>query len=334
MRKSELIDIYILEILEKNTTEKKTMSQKELIKHLFDDYGLEVGRNTLSKYLSQLRNNGYIAGQRGVYKVNKFNDHELRLLIDGVLFGQHIPADDASKLIEKLKAMSELGLKDRVKNVYYVEGFNRTQNKRLYQMIDTIDEAIQKEKQLVVAQAKFDIEKGRLVRTGRELTVDPYQLVTEKSHYYLICFVDDGNPNSHHGKGLENLRIDRWWSVDIAKTPRRRIETVPGYEHGFRLDDYMREHIYMWSGKSERVTLRIKSYNISDFIDWFGTDYRLIKYDKEYMEVSIKVNINAIKLWALQYGRVATVLRPESLRKEIAKELQELSERYKNLEEN
>ena len=332
MRKSELIDIYILEILGKYASEKKRMSQKDLIRHLDEDYHLEVTRNTLSKYLKELRENKYIAGERGIYKVNKFNDHELRLLIDGVLFGQHIPAGDAKKLIEKLKSMSEVGLKNRVQNVYYVEGFNRTQNKRLYQMIDTIDEAIQSEKQLTVVQAKFDSEKGRLVSTGRELIVDPYQLVTEKSHYYLICFVDDGNPDSHHGKELENLRIDRWWSVEVAKTPRRKVETVPGCEHGFKLDQYMREHIYMWSGKSDRVTLRIKTYYISDFIDWFGTDYRLLKADKDYMEVVIKVNLNAIKLWALQYGRAATVLRPESLRQEISKELKELSDRYEKLD--
>lgn len=43
--------------------------------------------------------------------------NKLRLLIDGVLFGQHIPKEIATELISKLKGMSELGLKNRVRKL-------------------------------------------------------------------------------------------------------------------------------------------------------------------------------------------------------------------------
>lgn len=162
MRKSELIDIYILEILERHAHKNHKLTQKQIIEFLRDDYSVVCSRNTLSKYLSALREDGRIAGERGVYKVNKFSDEELRLLIDGVLFGQHIPVDDAKEIIKKLKSLSELGLKERVKNVYYVEGFNRTQNKRLQEMIDTIDSAIQHGKKLRVVQAGFDIKTNTM----------------------------------------------------------------------------------------------------------------------------------------------------------------------------
>ena len=330
MRKSELIDIYILEILERHAHKDHKLTQNQIIELLNEEYGVECTRNTLSKYLSALREDGRIAGERGVYKVNKFSDEELRLLIDGVLFGQHIPVDDAKEIIKKLKSLSELGLKERVKNVYYVEGFNRTQNKRLQEMIDIIDSAIQHGKKLRVVQAGFDIKTNMITNSGRELVVNPYQLVTEKSHYYLICFVDDSEGKGYHGNDLENLRIDRWWSVEETNIRRKKIESIPGYEHGLKLDKYMREHIYMWTGTSERVTLRIQSYNVRDFVDWFGTDYRLIKIDEEYTEVSIKANVNAIKFWALQYGGVATVLKPESLRKELLNTIEEMQNRYMN----
>lgn len=329
MRKSELIDIYILEILEKYADKNHKMMQKKLLKLLLEEYGVSCSRNTLATYLSALRADGRIAGERGIYKVNKFSDEELRLLIDGVLFGQHIPVEDAKILIEKLKSMSELGLKDRVRNVYYVEGFNRTQNKRLQEMIDIIDSAIQHRRKLRVEQAGYDIEKKQITNKRTKLLVNPYQLVTEKSHYYLICIVDDDKENSYHGKDLENLRIDRWWTVEETNIPCRRIETLPKYKHGqFKLDDYMKEHIYMWSGDSERVTLRIKEYNVRDFVDWFGTNYRLIAREKDYAEVSIRVNINAIKFWALQYGEVATVLSPDNLRREIAATIEKMRGRY------
>ena len=329
MRKSELIDLYILEILGRRASEQKKMTQADLIYWLEEDYGVLVTRNTISSYLSALRDQKYIAGERGVYRVNKFNDHELRLLIDGVLFGQHIPAGDAGILIDKLKGMSELGLKDRIKNIYYLEGINRTTNNKLYEMIDTIDEAIQKKKQIHVEQCRYNTDK-KLVRTGREFVMDPYRLVTEKSRYYLICYVNDDG-SGHHGKGLENHRIDRFWSVELLDTPSRDMSEVPGYEsRPFELDQYMKEHIYMWSGNSERVTLRIKAYNIGDFIDWFGTDFHVLEQDEKYMKVSILVNTNAITFWALQYGGMATVLAPDDVRENIKNKLAMMQENYKD----
>ena len=264
-----------------------------------------------------------------MYRVNQFSDQELRLLIDGVLFGQHIPVNDAAVLINKLKGMSELGLRDRIKNVYYLEGINRTANTRLYEMIDTIDEAIQTNRQIRVEQCRYNPYK-KLVKTGREFVMDPYQLVTEKSRYYLICFVNDDG-RGLHGKGLENHRVDRFWSVELLSSRRRDIHKVPGYENKeFKLDQYMKEHIYMWSGKSERVTLLIKTYHIGDFIDWFGTSFRILEENEQYMKVSIIVNTNAITFWALQYGGMATVLGPEHVRQAIKKKLEEMQKNYEN----
>ena len=138
-----LLDIYILEILEKYASKDKPMMQTTLIKKLADyPYEIEVARNTLSAYLKKLRDDDRIRGKRGVYKPGLFDDHELRLLIDGVLFGQHIPKEIATELINKLKGMSELGLKNRVRYVQYLPSMPRTENKNLYEIIDKIDEAI------------------------------------------------------------------------------------------------------------------------------------------------------------------------------------------------
>lgn len=328
MRKSELIDIYILEILGHRASEMKRMTQKQLIHWLEVDYGISITRNTLSSYVRELREKKYVAGKRGLYRINQFNDNELRLLIDGVLFGQHIPTEDAKTLIEKLKGMSEIGLKNRVKNVYYLEGFNHTQNRNLYEMIDTIDVAIQTSKQIRVEQCRYD-KDIKLSKTGKSFVVDPYQLVATQSRYYLICYVEEKN-SKIHGNELENLRLDRLGEVEILATPRRPIEKVPGFENGkrFQLDQYMKEHIYMWSGESKRVTLRIKTYYIGDFIDWFGTDFHVLKKDEKYMEVSLKVNVQALIKWALQYGQIATVLAPEDVRDKIRMELQQISSNY------
>ncbi len=138
----KLIDIRILEILRKHSSPEKKLSQKEIIKFLEIEYGIKIARGAVGQYIDELREAGYIVGIRGVYSVNEFSDTELRLLIDGVMFGKHVPAGDARLLINKLKKQSEYTMKNRVKYICYLEGINRTSNEKLYEIIDIIDEAI------------------------------------------------------------------------------------------------------------------------------------------------------------------------------------------------
>lgn len=60
MREKGLIDIYILEILERHASSKKKLSQEEIIRYLDKEYNVSVTRGTLSGYLRELREEGYI----------------------------------------------------------------------------------------------------------------------------------------------------------------------------------------------------------------------------------------------------------------------------------
>ena len=103
-----LVDIYILDILREYASKERPITQAR-VKEILEDrpYEIHISRNTLAEYINVLRNQGYVLGKRGIYRKGYFDDHELRLLIDGVLFGHHIPKEVAVNLIEKLKAMSK-----------------------------------------------------------------------------------------------------------------------------------------------------------------------------------------------------------------------------------
>lgn len=320
MRKVEIIDIYILEILEKHASAERRLSQADIITYLDVDYNLTVSRKTLSAYLCMLREAGYIAGNRGVYGIQRFDDHELRLLIDGVLFGQHVPQEDAKVLIDKLKAFSHTSMKNRVKHVCYLEGITRTQNNHLYEIIDTIDEAIERNRKIEITQCAYDVN-GRLYDKGT-VVVDPYYMVTEKSRYYLICYAGRNDD-------LENRRIDRMSKVRMLDDSRIPINRFKKYKQGFDLAEYMREHIYMFSGDSSIVHIRIKKSRIGDFIDWFGNDYHIEQKRDDDITVRIRANENAVYYWALQYGATAEVVKPERLRERIKNGLEEMLERYR-----
>ncbi len=319
MSKNGLVCIYILEILKRYASYKCRLSQNQIRYYLEAEYSLSISRNTLSEYVAALRECGYIEGQRGVFKVNEFDDHELRVLIDGVEFSQYMPQVDAEKLVNKLKKLSYKSLSNRMKHICYVQDLNRTQNPRLYDIIDIIDEAIESDCQIELTYCSYGVD-GKL--HNREVkVVNPYYIVADKSKYYLICYAGrDGE--------LEPRRLDRIADAYKLSRPRVHIKDIPKYSQGFNLAEYMREHIYMFSGESVYVTLKVKVKNIGDFIDWFGTRYRVVKQVDDYVIVRIKAVENAVYYWALQYGGIAEVLEPMSLRTRLRDGLKEMLERY------
>lgn len=316
---NRLLAIHIMEILNEHSDAKNTMSQAELMERLEDKYGDIISRHTCSDYLKELRLEGYIAGIRGVYRKDLFTERELRTLIDGVMYGKHIPEKEASVLIEKLKCLSMNTMRSKARNVSYFSGINRTDNDNLYEILDIIDEAIEKNFKLKIYQYSPLPGGDRSEWTPR--IVDPYFVVSDQSRYYLLC-----NNTRQDQVSFEPRRIDRFLRVEIVEEKRMPLMDVVGYD--FDLGKYMREHIYMFSGEAERIELRIESRNIGYLIDWYGPDYRVIDQDDEFTTVSVRASIDATYYWALQYGGTVEVLYPESLRSRVRDGLKKIIEKY------
>lgn len=322
MNGKRLVGIYILEILNRYSGPERKLLQGEILEYLDRDYNVSITRKTLSEYVGEMREAGYVCGMRGIYGTKRFSDSELRLLIDGVLFGQHVPEKPANELIGKLKELSPSGISHRMKHICYLERMNHTVNEKLYDIIDAIDSAIEKNRKVELTFCSFDIH-GNLNDWGTKV-VDPYYMVTDKCRYYLICYAGRNDD-------LENRRLDRISNVrileDEVRTPIRELKK---YSNGFDLADYMREHIYMFSGDSKAITIRIRKKSIGDFIDWYGRDYRIEENneDEETVLIRLDANENAVFYWALQYGGIAEVVKPLQLRDRIRKELIKMMEKY------
>ncbi|MGX8680543.1 MAG: helix-turn-helix transcriptional regulator [bacterium] len=319
MRERSLLTLYILDILTHHASEKKRITQIDLARYLSEEYRIDISRKTLGIYVNELVADGYVMKDHGLYRINTFDDHEIRVLIDGVLFGKHVSSEDAKILIDKLKDMSYLSIKNRVKHVCYLERINRTQNEHLYEIIDLIDEAIEQEKRIRIVGCKYGIDKK--LHETHDTIVDPYYLITDQSRYYLVCYAGRGDD-------LENRRLDRISHVEILDEYRRPLQTFKKYQNGFDLSRYVNEHIYMFHGSSEVVILKIRQEAIGDFIDWYGMNYELLDIDDETLTISFSVNVNAFYYWALQYGSSAYVIRPESLRTRIREGLLTILENY------
>ena len=254
----DLLVIYILEILSKYTSEEKRISQTDLKGYLKDEYGLDIkSRTTLRKYLSYLEDDGHINidrdnNKKEIYIVQDLTEAEQRILIDSILYAQYIPKEKADTIIKKLKELYPVGLKDKVRNTIYVQALNRTQNDNLYRVLDNIDEAIETNKKIEITICRYK-EDGELHDVWTEI-IDPYHIVTSNSRYYVIC-------HGRRGK-LESRRIDRISNVEITHEKRKSIKEVTGENDTLDLAKYMKEHIYMYSGESAPIKIKMRKEHI------------------------------------------------------------------------
>ena len=84
----------------------------------------------------------------------------------------------------------------------------------------------------------------------------------------------------------------------------------------------------MFAGSSETVTFRMKKYLIDDVIDWFGTDVQFSDGDEEAVTARVRVNLQAMRRWAVQYAPHVRVLSPESLAETVKQDIRSAAKEY------
>ena len=133
----KLIIMNILDILKRYTDENHRLSQKEIQDILEREYDMTVERKAVKRNLMNLIEFGYNINysesvrifkdkdgkeQENVilsdfYLEREFTDSELRLLIDSVLFSNHIPYKQDKELVDKLASLSNIYFKKRVNHI-------------------------------------------------------------------------------------------------------------------------------------------------------------------------------------------------------------------------
>ena len=334
--------IAVLEILNKYSDAGHRLSREKIVELLQSNYEIEVDKKLVTRDLMNLvlfEDNKFDinyteiprAGNSPIrtdwYINHKFDSSELRLLIDSLLFSKHIPYSQCKDLIKKLTSLSSEHFESHVKHVYALPE-NAPSNKAFFSIIDMLDEAIQRRKQVLFNYADYGIDKKKQLRTGAggapiEYLVNPYQMVTANGRYYLVGNLDKYDDIAHY-------RVDRIANLTIAEESKAKPpeKVTGGMNLKQDLPKHMAEHIYMYSGEAVRVTFKADRRIMSDLVDWFGLDFSAIEIDDIFIEVTVKVNESAMFNWAMQYGAYVEVLSPESLREKLTKTVSEMKAKY------
>jgi len=323
----KMLNMLILQILRNYTDEEHSLTQQEIIKLLKLNYGMECDRRSVKNNVLMLKelgdDLGFEISMENGYRLlsREFDDAELRILIDSVLFSKSISTRQAKELIKKIRSLASKNFNAKVSHVCNLPDLNRTVNKQALYSIDTINDAIAEKKKISFIYNDIGPDFKLHPRRPEEYIVNPYQIVANNGKFYII-----GNYDKYDN--VAHFRIDRMTDVKMLDSRVKPMKDIPELENGLNLPKHMAEHIYMFSGPSISVKIETTVDMMSNLVDWFGTDFRVLKQDDDKMIVRINCNETAMKYWALQYGLYVEVLEPKSLREHIKEDIVTMSKKY------
>ena len=341
----KLLIINILDILRKYTDENHRLNQREIADILRTEYSMNINRKSVKRNLMSLIDFGYdIEYSETVrtitdpktgkpeenvilsdfYLVRDFTDGELRLLIDSLLFSRHISPGHRRELIGKLEKLSNKHFRSRMKHISGVTD-GLPSNPQLFLTIEVLDEAISRKKQVSLVYNRYGKDK-KLHPTGdgkapaRQM-INPYQMAAVNGRYYLIC-------NNDNHDNLAYYQLDHITDIKLLDTPRKPMKKVEGLEHGLDLPKHMAEHIYMYSGKSEAVVMRVEKGMINAVVQWFGKDVEFYDEDDGGITARVTANHEAMRRWALQYSLYIKIISPPGLVEQVKEDIRKAAENY------
>ena len=306
------LNMMILEVLEQYTDRDHRLTQQKIVDLLEKNYGVPCTRQTIKNNLMLLGEMGYeISMEGGICLMSRqFENAELRMLIDSVLFSRTLSGKQAKRLIEKLTGLGNKYFRAKVKHVCHLPKLIHSDNKQVLLNLDVLSDAIEQGRKVRFTYNSYGKDFKLHPRRKEPYIVNPYQMVENQGRYYLLCSYDTSNRLSHY-------RLDYMTKLEMLDEKVKPMDQMEDFVQGYSLPKHMAEHIYMFSGPSVQVKMCVSEHMIGALIDWFGKKFRIVQEEADKLIVSVACNKQAMRYWALQYGQYAEILEPESLRDEI-----------------
>ena len=320
----KMLNMLILDILKEYSDEDHRLTQQEIIRLLKSNYDLECDRRSVKNNILCLKELGYeISMDDGYFLAEReFEDAELRMLIDSVLFSKQLTQKQAKTLIEKLRKQGNRYFSAKVSHISNLPDMQYADNKQLMYALDTVNDAIAEKKKIRFIYNSYGTDFKLHPKREQAYIVSPYQIVANNSHFYLIGNYEKYDDISHY-------RFDKMTCVKMLEERAKPQNEIKDFVKGFNLPKHMAEHIYMFSGKSVTVRFLAPVNMMNELIDWLGKDFRIRESDTDgLIVVTLTCNEDSMFYWALQYGLFVEIIEPISLRKRISEAVAKMNEKY------
>ena len=283
---------------------------------------------------------------------------ELNQVIEGVLFLKSIDDESKEKIIRKLITLSS---KNFPKYSPYISENTRTISKKIAGVFEDsrVDEIALKNN-LQVIRTAIEANKGaglkisfyfngydenkklkaRVDASGAKLryVVNPYYIIMYNGKPYLICATEP-----HDNVAIYRIDLMSEITTEIKashakdgkmisekRRPKSEIKGLPMEWNSKEASKFQTEHLYMYYGKPESISLKIDKDRYTLLHDYFGDRYQFVEHiDDTWDCIEVECVPDAMISWAMQCSDFVEVLQPESLRQRILGKCKSLAERYR-----
>ena len=276
------------------------------MKILKEEYGINSHRQTIKSDIDVLTKFGMeieeVKSTQNRYNAfgRKFDQAELKLLIDAVESSKFITQSKSDALVEKLGTLTSNYRAQELNRNISVEGRIKPGNEKVYLIVETINEAINKRKKISFECFKYNVKKEKKLKRDEPYIITPLHLVWNGDYYYMIGVYDYQNR-------LGTFRVDR-----INKIPTILKEDGISAPEGFDLNQYLNTTFRMFSSQHEEVELICANELMDAIIDRFGEEVVTYAHDMESFRAVVDVAVSHVFYsWVFGFCGKVKIKRPE-----------------------
>ena len=308
---AKLRPLYLAKILYERTDEDHYLTTAQLMAILEDEYGIKSYRQTIKSDIDILMKFGIeieeVKSTQNRYNMygRKFDQAELKLLIDAVESSKFITQSKSDALVEKITGLTSQYRAQELNRNISVERRIRPENEKIYLIVEAINEAINKGKKISFECFKYNVKKEKKLKREEPYVITPLHLIWNGDYYYMIGVYDYKNR-------LGTFRVDR-----INKIPKILKEDGILPPEDFDLNKYLNTTFRMFNSEHEEVELICTNDLMDAVIDRFGEDVVTYAYDMESFRVIVNVAISHVFYsWLFGFGGKVKIKEPAHIKEE------------------
>ena len=339
---------------------KRTLTPKTVMRILTEDlidneafplpdyYDVQMDEDKLNDFLKAQK----IAKKEGEYCpynaqiwyiIRSFDDSELQLLIDTLLYSEIITQGQCEGIIKKLTELSSIHFK-----IKHDSPFNASKNNHnLLYTLSTVREAINRSLKITFKMQTYGTDKNLhpVLEDGKAREYEsfsPLEIVIKKGRYYMIGAFDTGGMYHFRCDFICDVRIleelkDEDGNIIKEAQKARPFVDVSGRGRELDIAKYLRERPHMFSGESTNVVffadMKANPGVVYHILDHFENNVVFGKETDGAVKVTAFVNEQDFFYWALQFGMSVEILEPLELRERMRETVQGMLSKYEETHE-
>ena len=297
--------LLLLELLYKKSDEANPISTIEIMEFLAG-YDIKIDRKTLKSDIALLLDmdydivtvksspNKYFWGDR------TFEIPELKMLIDAVSSSRFITKKKSEELIQKIASLAGEAQYDNMKRHIVATSRAKSDNKKIYYIVDTITDAINHKKKIQFKYTEYNANKEKVFRhDGEVYTLSPYVLYWNEDYYYVVGYYDKRDM-------VAAFRVDR---LHNPKVIEERAVPKP---KDFNVDDYANKIFKMFDGEDVMLELEFENSLMKYIVDHYGLDIETKRTTEETFIAKVPATLSpTFYSWVFQFAGQMKIIGPE-----------------------